>query len=101
MNHLVIVQKKDSDKSLRLCLDPSELNLAICDEHAYIPTFEEISSKLNGMMYFTVLDLKDGYWHVKLTKKSTELCHFATPFGIFKFLRLPFGIKTAPGVKDE
>lgn len=98
VNHLVTVQKKDSEKSLRLCLDPSELNLAICDEHAYIPTFEEISSKLNGMMYFTVLDLKDGYWHVKLTKKSTELCHFATPFGTFKFLRLPFGIKTAPSV---
>lgn len=98
VNHLVTPEKKDDKKSLRLCLDPSELNRNICDEHAYIPTFDDVTSKLNGMKYFSVLDLKDGFWHVKLSERSRKLCTFATPFGNYRFLRLPFGIKTAPSI---
>lgn len=96
VNHLVIVEKKD--KTLRLCLDPQELNSCIADEHAYTPTFDDVVTRVKGMRYFTVLDLKDGYWHVKLDEKSKTLCTFATPFGNYRFLRLPFGIKTAPSV---
>lgn len=101
VNHLVTVEKKDAEKSLRLCIDPSELNKSIFNEHAFIPTFEDVSSRLNGMKYFSVLDLKDGYWHVKLDEESKKLCTFATPFGNYRFLRLPFGIKTAPGVFQQ
>lgn len=101
VNHLVTVEKKDAQKSLRLCIDPSELNKNLSNEHAYIPNFEDVSAKLNNMKYFTVLDLKDGYWHVKLDEKSKKLCTFATPFGNYRFLRLPFGIKTAPGVFQQ
>ncbi|XP_055309115.1 uncharacterized protein K02A2.6-like [Sitodiplosis mosellana] len=101
VNHLVTVEKKDAEKSLRLCIDPGELNKSIFNEHAFIPTFEDVSSQLNGMKYFTVLDLKDGYWHVKLDEESKKLCTFATPYGNYRFLRLPFGIKTAPGVFQQ
>lgn len=92
VSHLVTVEKKDAQKSLRLCIDPSELNKNLSNEHAYIPNFEDVSAKLNNMKYFTVLDLKDGYWHVKLDEKSKNLCTFATPFGNYRFLRLPLGI---------
>jgi hypothetical protein len=98
VNHLVTVEKKDENKSLRLCIDPQELNRCIADEHTYTPTFEDITAKVNGMKYFTVLDLKDGFWHIKLDEKSKKLCTFATPFGNYRFLRLPFGIKTAPSI---
>lgn len=91
VNHLVTVEKKDKDKSLRLCLDPQELNRNIADEHTYIPTYDDLASKLTDMKYFTVLDLKDGYWHVKLSPESQKLCTFATPFGNYQFLRMPFG----------
>lgn len=98
VNHLVTVEKRDEEKSLRCCLDPSELNDSLVDEQTYMCTFEDISSKLSQMKYFSVLDLKDGYWQVKLSEKSKKLCAFATPFGIYRFKRLPFGIKTAPAV---
>lgn len=101
VSHLVTVEKKDKEKSLRLCIDPCELNQNILNEHAYIPTFDDIASKLNGMQYFTVLDLKDGFWHVKLSEESKKLCTFATPFGNYRFLRLPFGIKTGPEVFQQ
>lgn len=98
VNFLVTVEKKDKNKSLRLCIDPAELNKNILNEHSLMPTFDEIASKLHDMKYFTVLDLKDGFWQVKLTKESQKLCTFATPFGNYRFLRMPFGIKTASNV---
>lgn len=60
VNFLVIVQKKDKERSLRLCIDPFELNKNIKNEHTLMPTFDEVASKLHDMKYFTVIDLKDG-----------------------------------------
>ena len=96
INPLVIVEKKNSD--LRLCLDPKALNESIKKEHFLIPTVDEISSRLNNKKYFTVLDMKDGYWQIELTDESADLCTFGTPFGRYQFLRLPFGIASAPEV---
>ena len=61
-----------------------------------IPSFEELASRLSGKKIFSVLDLKDGYWQVGLGEQTSRLCTFSTPFGCYKFLRLPFGIKVAP-----
>ena len=96
VNSLLIVEKKNG--SLRLCLDPLDLNKAIKREHYMIPTVEDIVSKLHGKRIFTILDLKDGFWNVKLDSESSKLCTFNTPFGRYSFCRLPFGISSAPEV---
>jgi len=95
-SNLVIIRKPD--KTLRLCIDPSELNKSLKRDNYLISTFEEIRSKLINKKIFTVLDVKKGFWHVKLDSKSSDLCTFSTPFGYFKFNRLPFGIATAPEI---
>lgn len=61
-----------------------------------IPSLEEVSSQLAGKKYFTVLDYKDGFYHIKLDNESSKLTTFSTPFGCYRFLRLPFGINLAP-----
>lgn len=94
VNSLVIIEKPN--KTLRLCLDPQELNK--CIEFFEIPSFEEITGKLSGKQYFSVLDFKEGFYQVKLDNKSSKLTVFSTLFGCYKFLRLPFGIKTAPEI---
>lgn len=91
---LVIIEKKD--KSLRLCMDPQELNKNIIREQFLIPTLEEISPKLKGKKYFTVLDFKEGFYQIPLTEEVSKLCAFSTPFGVYDFLRLPFGLISAP-----
>ena len=90
VNSLVIVEKKDG--SLRLCLDPKDLNEQILRDFKTIPSPEEISCKLQDKEYFTAIDMRDCYWHIVLDSKSSELCTFNTPFGRYKFNRLPFGI---------
>ena len=60
-----------------------------------MPTIDDIVTKLNGAKVFSVFDAKDGYWQIKLTNSSSKLTTFNTPFGRYKWLRMPFGIKSA------
>jgi len=83
VNSLVIIEKKDG--SLRLCLDPKDLNRAIKREYYKAPTAETISSKLSRMKIFTIIDMSNCYWHKKLDEESSNLCTFNTPFGRYKF----------------
>lgn len=96
VNSLVIVEKPNG--KLRLCLDPKELNQAIRREHYHIPVIEELVSKLDKAQYFSILDANNGFWQVPLDKQSSDLCTFNTPFGRYKFMRLPFGIHSASEV---
>jgi hypothetical protein len=57
---------------------------------------EDVTSKLGKVKMFTVLDAKDGFLQVKLDEESTKLTTFHTPFGRYKWLRMPFGISSAP-----
>ena len=59
------------DGSLRICLDPQKLNLALKRCPHKIPTVEEINPELNKAKYFSKLDAKAGYWSVKLDKESS------------------------------
>ena len=96
VSNLVIREKSDGD--LRICLDPEILNKAIVRQKYTIPTVEELSYKVKDKAIFTVLDLKDGFWHATLDEESSLLCSFATPFGIYKFLKMPFGLSCAPEI---
>ena len=99
VNNLVIVEKKNG--SLRLCLDPRDLNKSIKREHYKIPTMQEIASEFAGKTVFSTLDLKDGYWQVQLDEESSLLCTFNSPFGRYRFTRMPFGIKSASEVLQK
>ncbi|XP_048759591.2 uncharacterized protein K02A2.6-like [Ostrea edulis] len=96
VNSLVIVEKKNGN--FRLCLDSRDLNKAIKRQHFKIPTVQEIASQLNGKSLFTILDEKDGYHQVELDTESSYLCTFQTPFGRYRYTRLPFGISRASEV---
>ena len=79
VSNLVVVEKKDG--SLRLCLDPKDLNRAIKREHYTIPTLQDIVTEFAGNTVFSTLDLKDGYWQIQLDEESSRLCTFSTPYG--------------------
>ncbi|GFV24330.1 transposon Tf2-6 polyprotein [Trichonephila clavipes] len=60
------------------------------------PKLKNIISRLEGKKIFSVVDLKDGFWHVPLDEVSSEICTSNTPFGRYKFNKMPFGIVSAP-----
>ncbi|RXN06058.1 Transposon Ty3-I Gag-Pol [Labeo rohita] len=99
VNSLAITEKKNG--SLRVCLDPRDLNKAIKRQHHSIPTPDEVCSNLAGKSIFTILDEKDGYWQIKLDEPSSKLCTFNSPWGRYCFRRLPFGIRSASEVFQQ
>lgn len=94
VNNLQIVEKKNG--KLRICLDPRPLNECIKRDHFIIPTIEDLTANLAGAEWFSLLDLKSGFWHMVLDKQSSDLTTFLTPFGRYKFNRVPFGLNCAP-----
>ncbi|XP_055841107.1 uncharacterized protein LOC129908549 [Episyrphus balteatus] len=96
VNSIVLVKKANG--KLRICLDPRNLNKALLRAHYVFPNIDEIKSKLSGSKFFTTLDANSGFWVIPLDDESSKLCTFITPFGRYRFLRLPFGINAAPEI---
>ena len=71
VNSLVIVEKKDG--SLKLCLDPKDLNNANKRGHYKAPSAETISNHLSGKKIFTKIYMSHCYWHKKLNEESSYL----------------------------
>jgi len=77
VSNLIITERKDG--RMRICQDPKPLNHAIKRERYTMPTPCDVQRQLNTKKVFTVIDMADGYWNVKLTEKSSYLCTFNTP----------------------
>jgi len=96
ISSLVIVRKKNG--KLRLCLDPQDLNRAVLREHYQLPTIEDVATRLHGAKVFTTLDVSKAFWSIKLSNQSSYMCTFNTPFGRYRWLRLPYGLSSAPEI---
>ena len=77
------------------------MNATILRECYLIPTPADVQSQLSGKRLFSVIDMKDGYWHVALTEESSYLTTFHTPWGRKRFLRMPFGLSSASEVMQK
>ena len=66
-----------------------------------MPKVEDIFLKLNGASYFTMLDLRAGYHHIPLDKPSILKTAFNSPFGKYKYVKVPFGLPQAPAFFQE
>lgn len=94
ISSLVAVRKPNG--TIRLCLDPKDLNMAIIRNHYQIPTLDDVLPRLAKAKCFSLLDAKDGFWQVKLAEKSRKLTTFWTPLGRYCWNRLPFGLSSSP-----
>ncbi|XP_063334794.1 uncharacterized protein si:ch211-282j22.3 isoform X1 [Pelmatolapia mariae] len=91
---VVLVPKKDG--SIRFCIDFRYLN-AISQFDSYpTPRIDDMVERLGKARYLTTIDLCKGYWQVPLTERSKELTAFRTPWGLFQFRVMPFGLHGAP-----
>lgn len=91
---IVVVRKRNND--VRLCIDFRKLNLQTIKDSYALPNLEETFSALSGSKWFTVLDLKSGYYQIEVEEEDKEKTAFVTPLGFWEFNRMPQGITNAP-----
>lgn len=91
---VVLVPKKDG--SLRFCIDFRYLNAVSKFETYPMPRIDELLERVGRSTFITTLDLSKGYWQLALAPESRELTAFKTPYGMFQFRVMPFGLHGAP-----
>lgn len=93
---IVLVKKKNG--KTRMCIDYRSLNKVTVRDNYPLPLIEDCIEYLDGKKYFSVLDLKSGFHHVKVAAESMKYTSFVTPNGQYEYRRMPFGLKNAPAV---
>uniref|UniRef100_A0A3B1IZP3 Gypsy retrotransposon integrase-like protein 1 n=1 Tax=Astyanax mexicanus TaxID=7994 RepID=A0A3B1IZP3_ASTMX len=77
-------------------MDYRKLNLQTVKDAYALPNLEETFSVLSGSQWFSVLDLKSGYYQIELAEEDKHKTAFVCPLGFWEFNRLPQGITNAP-----
>ncbi|XP_038979221.1 uncharacterized protein LOC120109561 [Phoenix dactylifera] len=91
----VLFQKKH-DGSLRMCVDYRALNKVTIKDRYPVPNAADLFDRLAQAAYFTKLDLRSGYWQVRIAKGDESKTACVTRYGSFEFLVMPFGLTNAP-----
>ncbi|KAJ8729020.1 hypothetical protein PYW07_006716 [Mythimna separata] len=91
---LVLVRKKDG--STRVCVDYRQVNKKMVKDEYPLPVIEDLIDKLRDSKVFSVLDLKNGFFHLKVSEESIPYTSFVTHHGQYEFLRAPFGLSNCP-----
>lgn len=87
---VVCVRKKD--KSLRLCVDFRSLNRKTVPDRHPLPRIQDLLDNLGGFMWFSILDQGSAYHQGFVEESSRHLTAFSTPWGLYEWIRLPFGL---------
>ncbi|KAL0561143.1 hypothetical protein IC582_001563 [Cucumis melo] len=91
----VLFQKK-KDGSLRLCIDYRVLNKLTVRNKYPLSIITDLFDRLHGAKYFSKLDLRSGYYQVRITEGDEPKTTYVTRYGAFEFLVMPFGLTNAP-----
>lgn len=83
---------------IRVCVDYSHLNQYVKREYYPLHAVEESLAKLAGAVIYSKLDANSGFYQMELEEECRNLTTFITPFGRYKFNRLPMGISCAPEI---
>ncbi|XP_076850337.1 uncharacterized protein LOC143500204 [Brachyhypopomus gauderio] len=91
---IVIARKKNGN--IRMCIDYRTLNSKTVPDQYTTPRIDDALDCLSGSRWFSVLDLRSGYYQIAMSEQDQEKTAFICPLGFYQFQRMPQGITGAP-----
>ena len=84
--------KRKKDGTRRFCVDFRKLNDKTVIDSYPLPRIDQTLDKLAGKFWFSILDLKSGYWQVKIWPENREKTAFLNGNGLWQFIVMAFGL---------
>ena len=91
---MFLVSKPDGGK--RMVIDYRALNASTVRNRYPLPRVDELFDQLQGARYFSKIDLRTGYWQIRMAADAVEKTAFTSRHGHFEWLVLPMGLTNAP-----
>jgi hypothetical protein len=90
---VLFIKKKDG--SMRLCVDYRALNEVTIKNKYSLPRIDDLFDQLKGAKYYSKIDLRSGYYQLRIQHEDVPKTAFVTRYGQHEFTVMPFGLANA------